>query len=533
MGTAFRDRGAGALANRWRSPRSRPLATFRARVRRPSSGALRWSGAPPRPGRRRRRVWQTRPIGGEQPDEAREALLEIVAPQADVPLRPGARVPLTPASRRRRRSCEDVEEGIRRSSRAARHFASRATSRRSPAGPGLRPCGSSRGRARRWSGADSRTGVATRSMLDMVPVSSWNSTEARGRLRAGRSIIGLALFASATPTCLYGIYQAEWGFSTLVLTLVYAIYPLGARLASHGGADLRRPRPPAGARGVADRPDPCHRAVPLRRLGRLAVRRPRAPGPDHGRRARRGGRGAAGLPAQRRRPAGGPGQRRGQRGRHRRRRHRRRHAGAVRRRSACRPLRPSPRPRGRRAGGAPPRAGPALARSSAAAGPARPGRGAPALAAGAASWPRGRSAASTSPGPRSPASSWTPATAWPAARRSSPCACPPPCPNWRLVARAASRGRDRGPRAGGRNGPHRRLAVDRVRRVLLRRHRRHRSRVRRRLPRRPAPQRGRPRAPARRGHVRHVVAGSSPSRRSPRVSSSRCSASRARSASSR
>src|SRR3954453_844781 len=40
-------------------------------------------------------------------------------------------------------------------------------------------------------------------------------------------IIGLALYASATPTPLYDIYQAEWHFSTLVLTLVYAIYPLG------------------------------------------------------------------------------------------------------------------------------------------------------------------------------------------------------------------------------------------------------------------------------------------------------------------
>lgn len=40
-------------------------------------------------------------------------------------------------------------------------------------------------------------------------------------------LIWLALYASATPTPLYDIYQAKWGFSTLVLTLVYAIYPLG------------------------------------------------------------------------------------------------------------------------------------------------------------------------------------------------------------------------------------------------------------------------------------------------------------------
>jgi predicted MFS family arabinose efflux permease len=41
------------------------------------------------------------------------------------------------------------------------------------------------------------------------------------------SIIGLALFASAVPSPLYGVYQEEWHFSTLVLTLVYGIYCFG------------------------------------------------------------------------------------------------------------------------------------------------------------------------------------------------------------------------------------------------------------------------------------------------------------------
>lgn len=41
------------------------------------------------------------------------------------------------------------------------------------------------------------------------------------------SIIGLALFASATPSPLYGLYQQEWHFSTPVLTLVYAVYSFG------------------------------------------------------------------------------------------------------------------------------------------------------------------------------------------------------------------------------------------------------------------------------------------------------------------
>lgn len=41
------------------------------------------------------------------------------------------------------------------------------------------------------------------------------------------AIIGLALFASGTPSPLYGIYRQLWGFSPLVLTLVYATYAFG------------------------------------------------------------------------------------------------------------------------------------------------------------------------------------------------------------------------------------------------------------------------------------------------------------------
>lgn len=39
--------------------------------------------------------------------------------------------------------------------------------------------------------------------------------------------IGLALFASGTPSPLYGTYAELWGFSSLVLTLVYATYAFG------------------------------------------------------------------------------------------------------------------------------------------------------------------------------------------------------------------------------------------------------------------------------------------------------------------
>jgi MFS family permease len=41
------------------------------------------------------------------------------------------------------------------------------------------------------------------------------------------SIIGLALFASVTPSPIYGIYRQLWGFSPAVLTLVYATYAFG------------------------------------------------------------------------------------------------------------------------------------------------------------------------------------------------------------------------------------------------------------------------------------------------------------------
>src|SRR3954462_8231868 len=40
-------------------------------------------------------------------------------------------------------------------------------------------------------------------------------------------IVSLALFASATPSPLYADYAADWGFSTPVLTAVYAVYAFG------------------------------------------------------------------------------------------------------------------------------------------------------------------------------------------------------------------------------------------------------------------------------------------------------------------
>uniref|UniRef100_UPI002A74BB67 MFS transporter n=1 Tax=Patulibacter defluvii TaxID=3095358 RepID=UPI002A74BB67 len=41
------------------------------------------------------------------------------------------------------------------------------------------------------------------------------------------AVIGLALFASATPSPLYEVYREQWHFSPFVLTLVFAVYAFG------------------------------------------------------------------------------------------------------------------------------------------------------------------------------------------------------------------------------------------------------------------------------------------------------------------
>src|ERR687887_1398623 len=41
------------------------------------------------------------------------------------------------------------------------------------------------------------------------------------------AVIGLALFASITPSPLYGIYSQLWDFSPVVLTLIYGTYAFG------------------------------------------------------------------------------------------------------------------------------------------------------------------------------------------------------------------------------------------------------------------------------------------------------------------
>jgi len=50
---------------------------------------------------------------------------------------------------------------------------------------------------------------------------------ARAAYRLSAGVIGLGLFASLTPSPLYRLYAQRWHFSTLTLTLVYAVYALG------------------------------------------------------------------------------------------------------------------------------------------------------------------------------------------------------------------------------------------------------------------------------------------------------------------
>ena len=92
-------------------------------------------------------------------------------------------------------------------------------------------------------------------------------------------VIGLALFASATPSPLYGTYRELWGFSPAVLTLVYATYAFGvlAALLLAGRVSDEVGRRPVLLVAL-ERPDGHVGAVHGRRLGDVAVRRARPAG---------------------------------------------------------------------------------------------------------------------------------------------------------------------------------------------------------------------------------------------------------------
>ena len=151
------------------------------------------------------------------------------------------------------------------------------------------------------------------------------------------SVIGLALFASGTPSPLYSTYRELWGFSPVVLTLIYATYAFGvlAALLLAGRISDEIGRRPVLLTALAHA-DGDVGAVHVRRLGRLAVRRARHPGARHRPRARRRQRRAA-RPA----PAPRPGRRRPDQRRRQRRRHGPRRARLRRRWSSSRPRRAS------------------------------------------------------------------------------------------------------------------------------------------------------------------------------------------------
>src|SRR5919197_6642319 len=59
------------------------------------------------------------------------------------------------------------------------------------------------------------------------PVAAGRTLSQRLAYALSAAIIGAALFASATPSPLYETYSQLWGFSSVVLTLVYATYAIG------------------------------------------------------------------------------------------------------------------------------------------------------------------------------------------------------------------------------------------------------------------------------------------------------------------
>lgn len=59
------------------------------------------------------------------------------------------------------------------------------------------------------------------------PTSPRRTLSPRAGYALAALIVGLALFAAGVPSPLYGIYLELWGFSPLVLTLVYAVYAFG------------------------------------------------------------------------------------------------------------------------------------------------------------------------------------------------------------------------------------------------------------------------------------------------------------------
>jgi MFS family permease len=71
---------------------------------------------------------------------------------------------------------------------------------------------------------DTSTSLPLRALRERARVPRLTGLAAFGAVAA---VIAVAFYASATPSPLYGVYQARWHFSTPVLSLVYATYAIG------------------------------------------------------------------------------------------------------------------------------------------------------------------------------------------------------------------------------------------------------------------------------------------------------------------
>jgi MFS family permease len=64
-------------------------------------------------------------------------------------------------------------------------------------------------------------------MLSITERTSRHTLSPRAGFALAAGLVGLGLFASGVPSPLYATYQELWGFSPLVLTLIYAVYAFG------------------------------------------------------------------------------------------------------------------------------------------------------------------------------------------------------------------------------------------------------------------------------------------------------------------
>src|SRR5262245_55384545 len=75
-------------------------------------------------------------------------------------------------------------------------------------------------------GSPARSTVSTISTGPTRPTGR-RTLSSRAGYALSAALVGLFLFASGVPSALYGTYAEVWGFSPLVLTLVYSTYAFG------------------------------------------------------------------------------------------------------------------------------------------------------------------------------------------------------------------------------------------------------------------------------------------------------------------